>query len=81
MQDKPDPDPTRLEDAGELARRFEQLWRAGDRPRIEDFLQRATPADAASPGAPVAVDGKMVDRPVLLKAQSILVEAELLVPL
>ena len=45
------------------------------------WAQRVVAADAASPGAAVAVDGKMVDRPVLLKAQSILVEAELLVPL
>jgi citrate lyase subunit beta/citryl-CoA lyase len=29
-------------------------------------------ADAASGGAPVTVDGKMVDRPVVLKAQAVL---------
>lgn len=45
------------------------------------WAQRVVAADAASPGAAVAVDGKMVDRPVLIKAQSILVEADLLVPL
>ena len=33
-------------------------------------------ADAASGGAPVAVDGKMVDRPVVLKAQALLAAAE-----
>jgi citrate lyase subunit beta/citryl-CoA lyase len=37
-----------------------------------DWARRVIEADAASGGAPVAVDGKMVDRPVVLKAQSIL---------
>ena len=37
-----------------------------------DWARRVIAADAASGGAPVAVDGKMVDRPVVLKAQSIL---------
>ena len=52
------------------------------RPTTEEiaWAQRVVAADAASPGAAVAVDGKMVDRPVLLKAQGILVEAELMVP-
>jgi citrate lyase subunit beta / citryl-CoA lyase len=36
---------------------------------------RVVAADAASQGAPVAVDGRMVDRPVLLQAQAILAEA------
>ena len=37
-----------------------------------DWARRVIEADAASGGAPVAVDGKMVDRPVVLKAHSIL---------
>ena len=37
-----------------------------------DWAQRVLAADAGSGGAPVAVDGKMVDRPVVLKAQSLL---------
>jgi serine/threonine protein kinase len=48
MQHRPDnadPDPTRLEDVGELCQRFERQWRQGERPRIEDFLTR-TPPDA-----------------------------------
>jgi len=45
------------------------------------WAQRVIAADAASPGAAVAVDGKMVDRPVLLKAQTILIEADLMVPI
>lgn len=36
------------------------------------WAQRVLAADAASGGAPVAVDGKMVDRPVVLKAQAVL---------
>jgi citrate lyase subunit beta/citryl-CoA lyase len=32
-------------------------------------------AAAASGGAAVAVDGKMVDKPVILRAQAILLEA------
>jgi citrate lyase subunit beta / citryl-CoA lyase len=42
-------------------------------PEIE-WARRVVAADAASGGAAVAVDGKMVDRPVLLKAQAILAE-------
>ncbi|MBO9651684.1 MAG: CoA ester lyase [Variovorax sp.] len=41
-----------------------------------DWARRVIEADAASGAAPVAVDGKMVDRPVVLKAQSILRAAE-----
>ena len=41
-----------------------------------DWARRVIQADAASGGAPVAVDGKMVDRPVVLKAQSVLRAAE-----
>lgn len=37
-----------------------------------DWARRVIDADAASGGAPVAVDGKMVDRPVVLKAQALL---------
>jgi len=37
-----------------------------------EWARRVIDADAASGGAPVAVDGKMVDRPVVLKAQSVL---------
>jgi citrate lyase subunit beta/citryl-CoA lyase len=36
------------------------------------WAQRVLAADAASGGAPVAVDGKMVDRPVVLKAEAVL---------
>jgi citrate lyase subunit beta / citryl-CoA lyase len=39
------------------------------------WARRVVAADAASHGAAVAVDGKMVDRPVLLKAQEILASA------
>jgi citrate lyase subunit beta/citryl-CoA lyase len=39
------------------------------------WARRVTAADAASGGAAVAVDGKMVDRPVVLRAQAILAEA------
>lgn len=38
------------------------------------WAQRVIAADAASGGAAVAVDGKMVDRPVVLRAQAILAE-------
>jgi len=41
-----------------------------------EWARRVIEADAASGGAPVAVDGKMVDRPVVLKAQSLLRAAE-----
>lgn len=37
-----------------------------------DWARRVIAADAASGGAPVAVDGKMVDRPVVLQAQAML---------
>jgi citrate lyase subunit beta/citryl-CoA lyase len=37
-----------------------------------DWARRVIEADAASGGAPVAVDGKMVDRPVVLKARAML---------
>ena len=37
-----------------------------------EWARRVIDADAASGGAAVAVDGKMVDRPVVLKAQSVL---------
>jgi len=37
-----------------------------------DWARRVIAADAASGGVPVAVDGKMVDRPVVLKAQMLL---------
>lgn len=40
------------------------------------WAQRVIAADAASGGAAVAVDGKMVDRPVVLRAQAILAEAQ-----
>jgi citrate lyase subunit beta/citryl-CoA lyase len=39
------------------------------------WAQRVIAADAAAGGAAVAVDGKMVDRPVVLRAQAILAEA------
>ncbi len=35
------------------------------------WARKVLAADAASGGAPVAVDGKMVDRPVVLKAQAV----------
>jgi len=37
-----------------------------------EWAQRVIQADAASGGAPVAVDGKMIDKPVVLKARAIL---------
>jgi citrate lyase subunit beta/citryl-CoA lyase len=40
-----------------------------------EWARRVVAADAAAGGAAVAVDGKMVDRPVLLKARAILDEA------
>lgn len=39
-----------------------------------EWARRVVAADAAAGGAAVALDGKMVDRPVLLKARSILAE-------
>jgi citrate lyase subunit beta/citryl-CoA lyase len=47
---------------------------AAFRPSAEEvaWAQRVVAADAAAHGAAVAVDGKMVDRPVLLKALEIL---------
>ncbi|MDM0024406.1 HpcH/HpaI aldolase/citrate lyase family protein [Variovorax saccharolyticus] len=41
-----------------------------------EWARRVIEADAASRGAPVAVDGKMVDRPVVLKAQALLAAAD-----
>ncbi|SEA38447.1 CoA ester lyase [Variovorax sp. YR216] len=41
-----------------------------------DWARHVIEADAASGGAPVAVDGKMVDRPVVLKAEALLRAAE-----
>ena len=41
------------------------------------WARRVIEADAAAGGAAVAVDGKMVDRPVVLRAQAILAEAAL----
>ena len=48
------------------------------RPSPEEvaWAERAVAADAAAKGAPVAIEGQMVDRPVVLKAQQILAEAE-----
>jgi citrate lyase subunit beta/citryl-CoA lyase len=40
------------------------------------WAQRVIAADAESGGAAVALDGKMVDRPVVLRAQAILAEAQ-----
>jgi len=50
---------------------------AAFRPTSEEvaWAQRVVAADAAAGGAAVAVDGKMVDRPVLLKAREILAAA------
>ncbi len=47
-------------------------------PSPEDitWAQRVLEATAASGGSAVAVDGKMVDRPVILKAERILSEAQ-----
>lgn len=47
-------------------------------PTPEDiaWARRVVEADVLAQGAAVAVDGKMVDRPVLLKAQGILAEQE-----
>jgi citrate lyase subunit beta/citryl-CoA lyase len=51
--------------------------RAGFAPAAADiaWAQRVLAAAAASGGAAVAVDGRMVDRPVLLRAEAILREA------
>lgn len=53
------------------------LVNAAFRPSADEiaWAQRVVAADAAARGAAVAVDGKMVDRPVLLKAQQILASA------
>ena len=40
-----------------------------------DWARRVIAADTASGGAAVSVDGKMVDKPVLLRAQAIVDEA------
>jgi len=45
-----------------------------DAARVE-WARRVIEADAQSRGAPVAVDGKMVDRPVVLKAHAVLAAA------
>ena len=42
-----------------------------------DWAERVLEAAGAAQGAAVAVDGKMVDRPVILKAQSIREEARM----
>jgi citrate lyase subunit beta/citryl-CoA lyase len=44
------------------------------------WAQRVIAADSAAGGAAVAVDGKMVDRPVVLRAQSILADASARTP-
>ncbi len=51
---------------------------AAFRPSGEEiaWARRVVEADARAQGAAVAVDGKMVDRPVLLKAQGILADAD-----
>jgi citrate lyase subunit beta / citryl-CoA lyase len=51
-------------------------------PTATDLLwaQKVVAAAAASHGAAVAVDGRMVDRPVILKAQEILAESQRRVP-
>ncbi len=51
---------------------------AAFRPTADEvaWAQRVVAADAAAGGAAVAVDGKMVDRPVLLKAQEVLAAAQ-----
>jgi citrate lyase subunit beta/citryl-CoA lyase len=41
----------------------------------EVWARRVVEASAAAPGAAIAVDGKMVDRPVLARAQTILAKA------
>ena len=41
-------------------------------PAQVDWARRVIDADAVSGGTPVTVDGKMVDRPVVLKAQTVL---------
>jgi citrate lyase subunit beta/citryl-CoA lyase len=53
-----------------------EIVNAAFRPTAEQvaWAQRVIAADAASGGAAVAVDGKMVDRPVLLQAQGIVAE-------
>jgi len=47
-------------------------------PRPEEiaWARRVVEADARSGGAPVSLDGQMVDRPVVLKAQRILMETQ-----
>lgn len=51
---------------------------AAFQPSAEDvaWARRIIAADAAAGGAAVAVDGKMLDRPILLKAQSILADLD-----
>jgi citrate lyase subunit beta/citryl-CoA lyase len=45
-----------------------------------EWARKVLAAAAASHGAAVAVDGRMVDRPVILKAQEILAESQRRVP-
>jgi citrate lyase subunit beta/citryl-CoA lyase len=45
-----------------------------------EWAQKVVAAAAASHGAAVAVDGRMVDRPVILKAQEILAESQRRLP-
>ena len=46
-----------------------------------EWARKVVAAAAASHGAAIAVDGRMVDRPVILKAQEILAESQRRVPL
>lgn len=45
-------------------------------PEEESWARRVVEASAGAPGAAIAVDGKMVDRPVLARAEVILAKAE-----
>jgi citrate lyase subunit beta/citryl-CoA lyase len=82
-------DPQRLQEETQRARRLgfgaklcihpkqvgvvSDCWRPT--PEQVDWARRVVAADAASGGAAVALDGKMIDRPVLLKAREILAGA------
>jgi citrate lyase subunit beta/citryl-CoA lyase len=82
-------DPQRLQDETRRARRLgfgaklcihpKQVGVVRDcwtpTPEEVDWARRVVAADAASGGAAVALDGKMIDRPVLLKAREILAGA------
>ena len=82
-------DPKRLQDETRRARRLgfgaklcihpKQVGVVRDcwtpTPEEVDWARRVVAADAASGGAAVALDGKMIDRPVLLKAREILAGA------